>query len=325
MDIRAEITDSIVRLIESSQAAPGGWVRPWQRLAVQGLPANRATGKAYQGINVLALLGATLGRGYLVNEWLTYNQALSLGGHVRKGEHATRCVIFKPRTPDHSGKAGRGAGRGEAGEADSAARSGGLFAAAFALFNVAQCDGLPAHAHDAPAALARPADSHAAADALIAASGARIRHGSNAAFYARQADEIVLPSADRFGRAADYYATALHELIHWTGAPSRLGREFGKRFGDDAYAMEELVAELGAAFTCAALGVDGHALDNHAAYVASWLRLAKADSQAVFTAASAAHKAHEYLMGLMQADAGGEVAGEVVEVAEVVEELALAA
>jgi antirestriction protein ArdC len=166
------------------------------------------------------------------------------------------------------------------------------------VFNAAQVDG---YQPDATAPEAAPIDPIAEADRLVAATGATIRIGGEEAYFAPKADYIAMPSQSRFTGTATssategWYSTLLHELTHWSGHESRLAREFGKRFGDDAYAMEELVAELGAAFLCGDLGITVEPRPDHADYIGHWLRILKGDRKAIFTAASAANKAAEYL------------------------------
>jgi len=141
----------------------------------------------------------------------------------------------------------------------------------------------------------------AAAANLASATRADIRHGGNRAFYAIDADRVQLPPFESFADVESYYATLLHELMHWTRHPTRLAREFGrKRWGDEGYAAEELVAELGAAFLCADLAITLEPRPDHANYIASWLTVMKNDKRVIFTAAAHAQRAADYLYGLQQ-------------------------
>ncbi|KNH06167.1 Antirestriction protein [Candidatus Burkholderia brachyanthoides] len=164
---------------------------------------------------------------------------------------------------------------------------------AFWVFNVAQIDGLPESFY-APAEKAADFNPIDTAEAILTASGAKIAHGFDGAFYTPSRDQICLPARERFTSPENYYATALHELTHWTGHESRLAREYGKRFGNDAYAFKELVAELGAAFVVGHVGFVNATIENHAAYLESWLKVLKNDKTAIFTAVKHAGQAYEF-------------------------------
>ncbi len=166
------------------------------------------------------------------------------------------------------------------------------------MFNAEQIDGLPADFYAKPTQPLPLTERVEGAEAFIRRTGADIRHGGNMAFYAPGPDRIQLPPFEAFRSVEAYYATALHELTHWTRHESRLDRDFGrKRFGDEGYAREELVAELGAAFLCADLGIEGEAREDHAAYLASWLKVLKEDKRAIFQAAAHAQRAADFLFG----------------------------
>jgi antirestriction protein ArdC len=242
------------------------------------IPHNLKSGKAYRGANVFWLWLAQEANGYDSAAWLTYKQAAEMGGNVRKGEKGTP-VFFWSKWE----KEDKATGKKEA----------GMFAKAYTVFNVAQCEGieLPAPAERIP-----EGERMAAAEALIAATGAKIVHGGTRAFYQPSGDLIRLPVFEDFANADGYYCTAFHEIGHWTGAEHRLNRTFGKRFGDDAYAFEELVAELTAAFVCGSQGFASVERDDHAAYLANWIRVLRNDSGAFVTAASAAQKAADYIL-----------------------------
>ena len=290
-DIYTQVTASIVAAIEAG--APT-WQMPWHR-AGDGLnrPVNIDTGNAYRGINVLGLWVSATVRGFSSSSWGTYRQWQAQGCQVRKGEKASTVVFYKELQVEDRDP--------ETGETVAGKR---LMARASTVFTADQVDGYTPPPLPTPQ---EPVQRLAAAEAFVAATRADIRHGGPQAFYRKDTDLIQMPEVARFlGTATStptesYYATLLHELVHWSGAPHRCERPFGKRFGDDAYAMEELVAELGAAFLCADLGVTLTPRPDHAAYVAHWLKVLKADKKAVFNAASQAAKATEFLAGLREA------------------------
>lgn len=280
MDIRQDITNKIIGLLEQggSDAIP-----QLRRAANRGFPINGKTRQGYRGANVLVLWIAALEHGYIENVWLTYKQAEHMGARVRKGETGTPCVYFDviEREAEEDGATTRFP-----------------MAKPFWLFNVAQID-------DLPEALTKPPLSgtaftpHRGAQQLLAATGATILHGGLQAYYRPSADQICLPWPEAFTAAEHYYATALHELVHWTGHESRLNRQFGKRFGDEAYGAEELVAELGAAFLAAHLGFVDATLQNHATYIEHWLSLLRRDKNAIFTTSKHASLAYDYLVQSM--------------------------
>jgi antirestriction protein ArdC len=276
VDVYQVVTDSIVAAIEAGGLPP--WVRPWGTTGTNGAPAgalpyNGATGREYNGINVVILWAAAMHKGYNDPRWLTFKQAKDLGGNVKKGEKSTLITFWSTieRQNEETGKTERIP-----------------FVRGYYVFNWEQCEGIGAGAE--PAA---PAVSFETAAQILRASRARITHGGDVAGYIPSADRIVLPDIGAFLSVPAYYATALHELTHWTGHGSRLDRDLSGRFGSDSYAMEELVAELGAAFLCARAGVDGQL--QHAEYIAHWLRVLKADKKAIFTAAARARDAAAWL------------------------------
>ncbi len=277
MCIRDTITGKIISIMEAGIAKGAS---RWVPSAGQGMPRNAKTGQPYRGINVLLLWSEAAERHYSSNLWLTYRQAEGMGAQVRRGEKSTLCVFF-----DKIKK-----------ESDEEQDQDKFYpmVKAFFLFNVAQIDGLPD-------SITAPFETHnfnavAEAEQILIDSRADIRHGFDGALYMPSKDQILLPLRERFTSAQNYYATALHELTHWTGHESRLNRQFGKRFGDDAYAFEELVAELGAAFMVGQLGMVDATIENHAAYVDSWVKVLKNDKQAIFTAASQASRASDFIL-----------------------------
>ena len=246
---------------------------------------NAESRRPYRGVNFLTLTIEAQAHGYSRNRWLTYRQAGALGGQVRKGEHGTPVVFWKLR---------------EIGDDDPRVIP---LLRAYTLFNVAQIDGLPpAMAEPPPSAPTWTGDE--AAELLIEASGADIRHGGFRAFYTPGGDYIQIPPRTTFAASSGYYATTLHELVHWSGHASRLDRQLGGRFGDDAYAAEELIAEMGAAFLCAQCRIDGHL--QHASYVSSWLKVLRNDKRAVFVAGTKAQNAADFLLARCTETSGAE-------------------
>lgn len=271
-DIKQEVTDRIVKAIEDGRMSPANL---WARNAAGGLPVNYGTKTPYSGANVLLLWLEAHDRGFQRNEWMTYKQAQAIGAQVRRG--AKGCPLVRFNQVERVDQ--------ETGEVEFFPAPTG-----FTVFNVEEIDGI------APAAVYDPFDPIDAAEQIISRSGACIRETGDRAFYRASTDECFLPQRTRFKTAANFYHVALHELSHWTGHPSRLAREFGARFGDEAYAFEELVAELGAAFCLARIGLDQGQLEYHASYLDSWLRVLKRDRNAIFTAAGHAARVFSLLM-----------------------------
>jgi antirestriction protein ArdC len=285
-DIHAEITNKLIAAIEAN---PGTPVMPWRRSAGPlFMPVNALTGNAYSGINVVSLWVSAEAQSYATPIWATYRQWSELGCQVRKGEKSSLVVFYKeydsepdPDIADDNGKR--------------------RVARASCVFNASQVDGFTAPAAPQPLG---PVERLQAVDAFIAATGARIEHGGERAFYRPSTDHIQMPDeglfcgTDTMSRGEAYYAVLAHELTHWSGASIRLGRDMGKRFGDAAYAAEELVAEIASAFLCAELGITQDTRADHAQYLAHWLKLLKDDSRAIFTAAAKASEAVAYLKGL---------------------------
>jgi len=288
-DIRATITEQIVAAIEAG--APT-FEMPWHRSGPSlGRPVNAVSGRPYRGVNVLALWVAALKKGYGSGTWATYRQWASLGAQVRKGEKGTPIVFYKEIERAAADDAGPGE---EVSETIRVAR-------ASSVFNAGQVTGWrsPEPVVESVVAVINRAEE------LIETSGADIRYGSDRACYHPVLDYIEMPNADRFTGTStstateSYYATHFHELIHWTGHSSRLSRDLSGRFGDDTYAMEELVAELGAAFLCADVGVCNAPRLDHAAYVHTWLKVLNRDPHAIFTAAAKAAAAVDDLARLL--------------------------
>lgn len=282
-DVYQSVTNTIITALE---AGTPPWVHPWNTGAGDMLPANLTSGRRYRGINVLLLNLKAMQCGYAVNRWLTYNQARTLGASVRKGEHGTEVVLFKMLDLDANTHKPQAASNDEGRKIIPLIRS-------FVVFNAAQIDGLPEGL--LPAARAPTAwDSCDAAEAILATSGATIVHSGARAFYSPSMDLIQLPERDEFLSPTAYYQVALHELTHWTGAESRCNRPLLGRQHIESYAFEELVAELGAAFLSDHCGLPG--VLQHASYIEHWLQALRNDKRLIFTAASLAQKAADYLL-----------------------------
>jgi antirestriction protein ArdC len=284
---RVNLYDEVTaRIIAEMEAGRVPWVQPWGRVdgASAGLPRNALTGRSYSGINVLILWCAVMGAGYPSQGWLTFKQALEAGGSVRKGERGTG-VVYADRFVPEAEKA-------------RAVETGGdakaiPFLKRFTVFNVAQCDGLPADFPPEPVPLPER-EIVPVAEAVIAASGVAFRIGGDRAFYVPSHDFVQVPPQPAFFDQINYYRTALHELTHATGHASRVGRTLTGAFGSKDYAREELVAEMGSAFLCASLGIAPTV--RHADYLACWLEVLREDNRAIFRAASAATKAADWLL-----------------------------
>lgn len=294
VDLRQIITDRIVAMLEKGVDV---FRERWVRGASRGMPRNGKTGVAYRGANVLVLWDEAIEMGYGTNVWMTYKQAVSLGAHVRRGERAVMCAHFaRSPSPRERSAEEEFNSPGEAPGQDSALR-GRLLCRPFWLFNVAQIDGLPSEVFDLCTGPARAAGGPVeGALRLLGGCDPVIRHGFEHAMYLPDLDEIRLPLPARFTTGEAYCATSLHELVHWTGHPSRLNRRFGQRFGDSAYAFEELVAELGSAFVLGHCGLIDATVEGHAAYLDSWLRVLRNDRTAIFTAARHAGDAFDFIV-----------------------------
>ncbi len=279
-----DITNRIITELEEGRLP---WVQPWGTAAAKAplaMPRNASTSRQYSGINVLILWGAVIQHGFPSQHWLTFRQALALGGNVRKGEHGTTVVYADRFVPDDEKRRAR-----ETGEEAAAIP----FLKRFTVFNAAQCDGLPDNvAVDAPPP---PPDLiEPTVEALIAATGIDFRIGGDRAYYVPAHDYVQVPPPQAYFEPINWHRTALHELGHATGHGSRLGRDFSGSFGTKKYAFEELVAEMNAAFCCASLGIVPTV--RHADYIGSWLEVLREDNRAIVRAASQASKAADWLL-----------------------------
>ena len=286
-DVYRDITDKIVTAI---QIGAPEFEMPWhQSGASLGRPVNAYTDMAYRGVNVVALWTAAQFGHFSTRYWATYKQWRMLGVQVRERERGSLIVFFKETERDvYDEKEGE------------MATETYLVARSSFVFNADQVEGW-----QTPDPLPKSqVDALEEVERFIASTNAAIAHGGDRAFYRPSEDRIQMPDRERFvgsktsSATEAYYATVLHELTHWTSHKSRLDRELGQRFGDGAYAMEELVAELGAAFLCADLRVTNSPRLDHVAYIDSWLEVLKRDKKALFTAASKAAAAADYLAWL---------------------------
>jgi antirestriction protein ArdC len=274
-DLYQTITDTIIAAIEKGGDLP--WVRPW---TAAGGPRNGKTGRAYTGVNHLLL--SIAGVQYTSNEWFTFNNARALGGTVRKGEKGTK-VIFWSMVKKKDNK-----------------DESFMFMKYFTVFNRDQIEDLPAPEVKEVSQFA----NNEAAESFIIDTGAAINYGGDRAVYNLATDQISLPNKSDFVDEGAFYATAFHELIHWTGHNSRLDRIKATPFGSPEYAKEELVAELGAAFLCAEYGINGKT--QHPEYINSWLNVLKNDKRFIVRAASQATKAAAFLTGSGDEEGEGE-------------------
>jgi antirestriction protein ArdC len=282
-----EITDKIIAELEAGRVP---WVQPWGTAAAKAplaMPKNASTDRQYSGVNILILWGAVIRCGFTGQGWLTFRQALALGGHVRKGERGTTVVYADRFVPtDEKRRAA------EAGDEAQAVP----FLKRFTVFNTDQCVDLPAEiaavAPPPPPGMIEPR-----VDALIKATGIDFRIGGNRAFYMPSEDYVQVPPPAAYWEPINWHRTALHELGHASGHRSRLNRDLSGAHGSKKYAFEELIAELCAAFSCASLGIVPTV--RHADYIGSWLEVLREDNRAIVRAASQATKAADYILGFL--------------------------
>ena len=290
-DVYTRVTSQIVNAIEQGVS---NWRMPWHTSGKFAFsPINVTSKKPYRGINTVCLWAAAQAKGYERGEWGTYQQWQERGAQVRKGEKATLVVFWKFANDTADSQDG-----------DEPASNRGsrlLFTRGYSVFNAAQVDGYTAKP-DADTPIEQRIER---AEQFFHAINARVTHQGNRAFYSPADDTITLPPFAAFFTPTDYYSTRAHETGHWTAKADRCNRELGKRFGDSAYSIEELIAELTAAFTLAHLGLSSEPRPDHAQYIASWLRVLKADKRAIFTASSKAQQAADYM--IQQSGRGAEV------------------
>lgn len=311
-DYRQEVTDRIVRMLEEGTAP---WQKPWESGQDIRLPHNPTTAKNYRGGNAIHLLAASLEKGYGDPRWMTYKQAQEQGWQVRQGEKGTQIEFWEVR--EHAlGTEDESRSKDQALD-NPGSRERQLIHRIYTVFNARQIDGVPGREpHRVPEWQAVEAGER-----ILQQSGAVIMHDqADRAFYDKRRDAVHLPAKDAFQRAADYYGTALHELAHWSGHPSRLNRPTlndSVHFGDESYAKEELRAELASVFMAAEQGIP-HNPERHASYVASWIKALKGDKNEIFRAASDAHAAADYLLSLDKALERGQPAQPRAESSQVV-------
>jgi antirestriction protein ArdC len=286
-DVYSRITNKIVADLEQGVRP---WHKPWNAGHAEGRITRplRHNGIPYKGVNVIMLWSAATAKGYSCPLWLTFKRALELGGNVRKGETGELVVYANRITRTGTDEKG-----------DETQREI-PFMKGYTVFNAEQCEGLPAQYNAQPDAPAlSPMQRIEAADRFFAATRADIRHGGTRAYYAEGPDYVQMPPFETFRDAESHAAVLGHETIHWTKHTKRLARDFGRvRHGDEGYAREELVAELGAAFLCADLGLTPELREDHAAYIATWITVLKRDTRAIFSAAAHAQRAADYLHSL---------------------------
>jgi antirestriction protein ArdC len=281
-DIYTRITAQIIASLEQGVRP---WVKPWN-----GENAGRITrplrhnGTPYSGINILMLWCASVERGFNSPVWMTFRQATEFNAHVRKGEKGTLVVYadtFKRVEQDAQGQ-----------DVEREIP----FLKGYTVFNVEQIAGLSEQYYAKPEPKFAPVERIEHAEAFFAATRADIRYRGGRAYYAEEADYIQVPPIESFRDPESFYATLAHEMCHWTKHPSRLERDFGRNtWGDEGYAREELVAELGAAFLCADLELTPELRDDHACYIAAWIKALKNDNRAIFQAAAHAERAVAFL------------------------------
>ena len=284
-DIYREVTNHIISAISTA----GSFELPWRRLGGHRIsrPSNVATRKQYNGINTVSLWVAAMAHAFTADVWGTYRQWQALGCQVRKGEKSSVVVFFsRIEAQDNDDDTD-----------DSRPNTTRLVARASRVFNADQVDGY-INQIDNKASQFDPLQS---AERFVRATDATIVEGGDSACYIPERDIIRMPQRQLFvgtdtsSAAEGYYGTLLHELVHWSGAQSRLSRDMASRFGSESYAMEELVAELGSAFLCADLGISSEPRADHACYVKNWLAVLRGDKRAIFTAAAKASQAADFL------------------------------
>lgn len=282
-DIHTRITEQIIAQLE---AGVRPWTQPWTASGSVSRPL-RHDGTPYSGINIVLLWSEAAVRGFKAPTWMTFRQALVLGAHVRKGERGATVVYANTLIRSETNETGE----------DEVSKI--PFLKAYTVFNIDQIEGLPERYGSQPEPSINTDARVSAAEVFFAACGADVRHGGGSAFYAPGPDRVQMPVFESFRDAESYYATLGHEMTHWTRHPTRLDRDFGRsRFGDEHYAREELVAELGAAFLCADLGLALEPREDHAAYLASWLQVLRNDNRFIVSAAAHAQRAVAHLHGL---------------------------
>jgi len=286
-DVYTRITNKIIASLEEGVRP---WMKPWNAEHAAGKITRplRHNGQPYSGINILMLWASAMEKGFAAPIWMTFKQALELNAHVRKGEKGSLVVYANSITrTEHDDNTGEDIEREIP------------FLKGYTVFNVEQIDGLPEIYYAKAESLLTPVERIARAEEFFKNIPVTLKHGGNRAYYAQDLDYVQMPIIEAFRDAESYYATLGHEFIHSTRHPMRLTRDFGRKtWGDEGYAREELVAELGSAFLCADLELAPEVREDHAGYIANWLEVLKDDKRCVVQAASYAQKAVDYLHGL---------------------------
>lgn len=287
-DVYTRITSRIVASLEQGVRP---WMKPWSADNTAGRIVRplRHNGQAYSGINILMLWASAIEQGFAAPIWMTFKQAIELNASVKKGEKGSLVVyankITKIQNDDNGNEVERDI----------------PFMKGYTVFNVEQIEGLPEHYYAKPTPKRGGPARIYHADAFFTNTGADIRVRGNRAYYSMDGDYIAMPPMESFVGAESYYATLAHETTHWTRHSTRLERDFGRKvWGDEGYAREELVAELGSAFLCADLELTPEVRDDHVSYIASWLEVLKNDKRAIFQAASHAQQAVDFLHRLQE-------------------------
>jgi len=286
-DIYQRVTDQVVAAIE---AGTESLKLPWRTSGgFPSSPINAVTKRPYRGINVLILWATAEARGYQSGKWATFKQWQELGAQVKKGEKSAHVVFWKFLERD-----GSSSEDGETKKNDRIPMAKDYF-----IFNVEQVEGY--QPTEEPKLSKAERIEHA--DAFFHGLGIVPENGGNSAYYVKGEDAIYMPAIEAFKESLYYYSVLSHESTHWTGAKHRLNRDLQGRFGSDTYAMEELIAELGAAFLCAQLGLPTDPRKDHAPYISTWLKVLKSDKRAIFTAAAKAQEAVDWMIREQQQEA----------------------
>lgn len=276
--IKQQITDMIISMLEKGGNKSS---QMWVNIASNGFPSNGKSGIAYRGLNIFLLWNAAKESGYDQNIWLTYKQAADMGGQVKKGEKAVLCSKYSTIQGEETIETVE----------DVEVQKVKKYALCrpFYLFNIAQIDGLPelSNKQDTKTAF----DPIEKAEHILISSGVKIIHGGNKAYYSPSKDTIYLPKPEAFTSRENYYAVALHELVHSTGSMKKCNRRMSKRFGKETEALEEIIADMGAAMLMAYLGIVNVTIENHASYIEHWIQILKKDKSAIFKASIKARQA----------------------------------
>jgi antirestriction protein ArdC len=285
-DIASRVSNQILALLDQGVRP---WTQPWKNgNTARILRPLRSNGTPYGGINTLMLWMSANAHGFTNPNWMTLRQANALGGHVLKGEHATPIVYASTKTKIEEKD-------GEPVERKIPFMKG------YHVFNVQQIERLPAKYYDPPADRLSPDERIAHADEFFASTGAEIHHGGNKAFYTMKDDYIRMPEFGAFNDPESYYSCLSHEITHWTRHPARLARDFGRqKFGDEGYAKEEIVAEIGSAILCSELDLTPEVREENAAYIDHWRNLIRQDKNFIFKAAAHAQRAADFVISAHQ-------------------------